>query len=92
MPFSTDIKELFDLPSGAVKRFVQLTNNSSDLYALAARKIIRSGTDFTAKIEKLSTVEVPVLKEEPVSDADKETDSAPETPNIEVTKGGQSPE
>jgi predicted nucleotidyltransferase len=63
VPFSTDIKELFEAPSPAAKRFVQLTTVASDLYALAARNIKRSGTDFTAMIGKLSTVEVPLPEE-----------------------------
>jgi hypothetical protein len=94
VPFSTDIKELFDNPSAASKRMVQLTTVGSDLYALAARNIARSGTDFTTKIAKLSTVEPPALKEETSSGADgqQKNTTASNPPHIEVTKGGVSPE
>jgi predicted nucleotidyltransferase len=53
VPFTTDLKEIATKGSMGVKRFVQLTALSSDLYTLASRKIRRSGIDFTAKIEKL---------------------------------------
>jgi hypothetical protein len=120
VPFSTDIKELFEIPTSAAKRFIQLTTVSSDLYALAARNVVRSGTDFTAKIGKLTTIEVAAPKETPVSDeeengvieviadapAQASAEAAPAevaavesmiaedtaAPQIEVTKGGQSPE
>jgi predicted nucleotidyltransferase len=87
VPFSSDIKELFSSPTPAAKRFVQLTTLSSDLYALAARNVKRSGTDFTAKIAKISIDEE--LVDEQIADSMSENDTSA---GIEVTKGGKSPE
>ncbi|MDR0974796.1 MAG: nucleotidyltransferase family protein [Ruminococcus sp.] len=80
IPFSSDIKELYTSPIPAAKRFIQLTTLSTDLYALASRNIRRSGGDFTAKIGKLTTVEI-------------SENTAPAAPSgIEVTQGGKAQE
>jgi predicted nucleotidyltransferase len=76
IPFSSDMKDLINSPLPAAKRLIQLTTISSDLYSLAARNIARSGSDYTAKITKLTTANLP----ENLS------------PNIEVTKGGKTPQ
>ncbi|MDR0987081.1 MAG: nucleotidyltransferase family protein [Ruminococcus sp.] len=77
IPFSSDIKELFTSQLPAARRFLQLTTMSSDLYSLAARNVARSGSDFTAKVGKLTTIELP---------------AQPTAPNIEVTQGGKLPQ
>jgi predicted nucleotidyltransferase len=87
VPFSSDIKELVSSPTPAAKRFVQLTTLSSDLYALAARNVKRSGSDFTAKIAKISIDEE--IVDEQIADSMSDTD---DSFGIEVTKGGKSPE
>jgi predicted nucleotidyltransferase len=78
IPFSSDMKDLLASPVPAAKRFIQQTILSSDLYSLAARNVSRSGSDFTAKVSKITTEE---LSEDPIP-----------TPNIEVTQGGKAQE
>jgi predicted nucleotidyltransferase len=78
IPFSSDMKDLIASPVPAAKRFIQQTILSSDLYSLAARNISKSGSDFTAKVSKITTEE---LSEDPIP-----------TPNIEVTQGGKAQE
>jgi predicted nucleotidyltransferase len=53
IPFSTSLKELYDLKRPAVSRFVELTSVSSDLYGLASRSIRPCASDFTRKIEMI---------------------------------------
>jgi predicted nucleotidyltransferase len=84
VPFSSDIKELFESPSPVAKRFAYLTTIASDLYSLAARDILRSGTDFTAKVGKLTTIDVPIPFDDGSKKAEESSDDS-ENPSSGIT-------
>ena len=51
IPFGTSLKDIVELNSPPISRFVDISNRSTNLYGLASREIRHCAEEFTAKIE-----------------------------------------